>query len=151
MLHILSTKSVVVDFEMGLINASYNLGIDLDVYGCVFHYVQSLWRKLERLNMAFQFLIDQIKFYNLMGQMEEFIRCFERTYFGSETIVPLYSRNIWNHFRTKTEKIRTKVSRYRNETFDSSRTDFKKEERLLFIVQKQELLSFDVLFNCLSE
>ncbi|KAF0985306.1 hypothetical protein HZS_6738, partial [Henneguya salminicola] len=85
----------------------YNLGTDVDVYGCVFHYAQSLWRKvqlygldiqykeLERLNMAFQFLIDQIIFYNLMGQMEEFIRYFERTYFGSETIVPLYSTNIW--------------------------------------------------------
>ncbi|KAF0987565.1 hypothetical protein HZS_5867 [Henneguya salminicola] len=45
--NILSAKSVVVDFEMGSINVSYNLGTDVDVYGC-----------LERLNMAFQFLIE---------------------------------------------------------------------------------------------
>ncbi|KAF0985294.1 hypothetical protein HZS_1140 [Henneguya salminicola] len=34
----LSPKSVVVDFEMGLINSRCYLGTDVDVYGCVFHY-----------------------------------------------------------------------------------------------------------------
>ncbi|KAF0985567.1 hypothetical protein HZS_6785, partial [Henneguya salminicola] len=52
---ILSAKSVVVDFEMGLINACYNLGTDVDVYGCVFHYAQSLLRKVQLFGFVIQY------------------------------------------------------------------------------------------------
>ncbi|KAF0986917.1 hypothetical protein HZS_5559 [Henneguya salminicola] len=52
---ILSAKSVVVDFEIGLINASYKLGTDVDVYGCVFYYAQSLWRKVQLFEFVIQY------------------------------------------------------------------------------------------------
>ncbi|KAF0985384.1 hypothetical protein HZS_6772 [Henneguya salminicola] len=39
---------------MGLINASYNLRTDVNVYSCVFHYAQSLWRKVQLFGFVIQ-------------------------------------------------------------------------------------------------
>ena len=41
-------KNVVINYEIALINALRGVFIEAGVYGCSFHYGQSLWRQIQK-------------------------------------------------------------------------------------------------------
>lgn len=54
-------KNVVVDFEISLKNSIYKVFKSENIFGCNFHYVQCLWRKMQKLGLSGEYLTN-VKF-----------------------------------------------------------------------------------------
>lgn len=109
-------KNFICDFELAIIAAIKNLFVGVKINGCIFHYSQSLFRKIQKcglqkkcmnlqiyknafrmfLNLAFfpiyeidqayKHIIEQLKKLHVYDEFEEFVAYFENTYIGAKKV-----------------------------------------------------------------
>jgi hypothetical protein len=118
-------KTIVVDFETGLINALSLVFSDSSIFGCTFHFGQSMWRKIQNLGLSNDYKKDKnirkilrmalnLIFVPIEKVKAEFARIFEKAkthssekiieflnflfnnYIGEVGKKPLYNIEFWN-------------------------------------------------------
>lgn len=121
-------EMIITDFERGLINALNVFGTQVKRFGCIFHYGQSLWRKIQNIGMseeyknnpifnrimkfflnlpyinpnkiqqAYNYIMRQVYRANYTNNLNDFIIYFNRTYFNLTETSPLFEVGFWSCF-----------------------------------------------------
>ncbi|KAG0435037.1 hypothetical protein DMUE_4917 [Dictyocoela muelleri] len=120
-----SFVNIIIDFEIAQKSALCNIFPLANLFRCSFHFGQSIWRSLQRLNLSSEYLsnsstnnlirnflnlafvpkhrVEEV-FYNLQNKIEgkmpenlnSFIKYFQKTYVGENNKKPLFVLFFWN-------------------------------------------------------
>lgn len=118
-------KNVVVDFESALINAIEEVFFSSIIFGCGFHFGQNMWRKIQELGLAGEYLNNfetrnqfrmifnlcfvpvgevKSKFFEISMKVKllrndkflDFLDYFDKNYVGSDSMAARYDIKFWN-------------------------------------------------------
>jgi hypothetical protein len=124
--HNIKLKNVVIDFEIGLKNAITKVNQEAFIFGCNFHYGQSLWRTIQKLGMAteyksdlktkkilrmflnlsfinptrileaFTYIVNYIEETKEASKLKNFIKYYKTNYFCNEHRKTLFDISFWS-------------------------------------------------------
>lgn len=130
-------KIIIIDFEMALKNSLKTIFVNSKLFGCSFHFGQSIWRNIQRFNLVNEYQNNfdfrkQIRkfinlsfiptefiistFYSLRKEAEtkypiilnDFLLYFQNIYIGTIDKNPLFEIEFWScHFRVINNICRT--------------------------------------------
>lgn len=118
-------ENIIIDFEMSLKNSIKKVFYKSRLFGCSFHFGQSIYRKVQNLNLSNDYInnlkvkkfirdvlnlvyvpADKVKETfckmvnfaekNFNGRLDKFLKYFKNTYVGSVDKSPFYEIDFWN-------------------------------------------------------